>query len=351
MQESEKNTSWCSEKNIVRAALWVALFASLVTASAGFWLYSYVNTPAEKLSQASLIVVIPKGSSVKRIGEILGEAGLVKNDIRFSILTRLKEKVNKLQAGEFRLTTGLKPGELIDQLVNAVPVQHSVTIPEGLKIEEIAAIFAEKGWCDQQKFVQLAHDRQFIKGLGIPRVSSLEGYLFPETYNLTRDMQGAPVVITMMVNLFKRVWAEQTETPLEDIKSLEQLTLASIVEKETGQAGERAKIAGVFTNRLKKGMRLQSDPTVVYGLKEFSGKITRKNLKEKHPYNTYVIRGLPPGPICNPGREAIKAVLSPEEHKFYYFVAKNDGTHKFSKSLKEHNRAVYKYQRSSKKSK
>lgn len=351
MHESEKTSLQSSKNLFVRAALWAALFVSLGTGAVSVWFCSYVNTPAPTLTDESVIVVIPRGSSVKAIGGILEDAGLVKNDIRFSILTKLKEKVNRLQAGEFRLHSGLKPGELIDQLAEAIPVQHSITIPEGLGIGEIAAIFSEKGWCDRDKFVQLAYDKTLIKNLGLGKVDSLEGYLFPETYNLTREMYGAEVIIPMMVTLFKKVWAEESDIRVNDDQSVELLTLASIVEKETGHAGERAKIAGVFTNRLKRGMRLQSDPTVVYGLKEFTGKITRANLKDKHPYNTYVIKGLPLGPICNPGREAIKAVLQPEEHTFLYFVSKNDGSHQFSKSLKAHNRAVYKYQRSKKRQK
>lgn len=326
-----------------RAVLWTALFACLFAGLLGGWFYKYTVTPGPDFTAESVVVVIPKGSSVEKIGNILGEAGLIHDDIRFRILTKYMDVTTQLRAGEFLLPTKQKPATIITTLVEAVPVQHSVTIPEGLRIEEIASIFAIDGWSDAEEFVRLSADRPFLESLGLGEMDTIEGYLFPDTYNLSLDDKNSKAIIKMMVKRFNEIWKVIGSEGLSVKEKQDVITLASIVEKETGVAQERAIIAGVFANRIKKKMRLQSDPTVVYGIKGFDGKITRKHLKAETEYNTYVIPALPPGPICNPGEDAIRAVLQPEEHKYLYFVSQNDGTHYFSKSLKEHNRAVYRY--------
>jgi UPF0755 protein len=216
---------------------------------------------------------------------------------------------------------------------------------------EVAALFAEENWVNPENFLQLCRDAVLIKKLGI-EAASLEGYLFPETYTLVRGEVDERKIIRMMVQRFFAVWEELTgsesERKTEQVKKYNRqqvLTLASIVEKETGSAGERDIIAGVFYNRLAKGMPLQSDPTTIYGIKDFNGNLTKADLRSRTPYNTYMIPGLPVGPICNPGAAAIKAVLYPAKVSYLYFVSRNDGSHYFSKSLKEHNRAVYKFQK------
>ncbi len=301
-------------------------------------------TPPEN----EVIVNIPKGSSVKAIGKILGDAGLIRTDLRFLLLAKFSGYSGRLQAGEFRLRGGQRPGDVIKELAFAKPVQHSVTIIEGLRAKDIAELFAKKGWCDAEKFISLVTDKRFIEILDLENISSLEGYLYPDTYLLTSEMKGAGKIITMLVHRFSTVWAELTAEKDRVINREKMVILASMVEKETAAASERSLIAGVFTNRLARGMRLQSDPTVVYGIENFSGKITRQQLRNPTPYNTYTIPGLPVGPICNPGKEALHAALHPTETKFLYFVSKNDGTHQFSASLSAHNRAVRKYQRKKK---
>ena len=179
----------------------------------------------------------------------------------------------------------------------------------------------------------------------------MEGYLYPDTYYLTRKGQTTADLLRMQVRHFFAVWNDIKVTPPLGLSPYEVVILASMVEKETAKAEERPIIAGVFYNRLKKGMRMQSDPTVMYGIENFSGRLTRKQLRTPSPYNTYTLKRLPVGPIANPGKAALMAVLHPEESSFIYFVSKNDGSHKFSKSLREHNRAVNKYQRSKKKKK
>ena len=343
--ENKTEPSVKRDFSIKRVALRAALFACLLVGLLCGWFYKYTVTPGPDHTAESIVVVIPKGSSVEKIGNILGEAGIIYDDIRFKILTKYMGVATKLRAGEFLLQTKQKPGTIITTLVEAVPIQHSVTIPEGLRIEEIASIFAADGWCDAEEFVRLSADRLFLESLGLGEMDTIEGYLFPDTYNLSLDDKNSEAIIKMMVKRFNEIWKVIGSEGLSVKEKHDVITLASIVEKETGAAHERARTAGVFANRLKKKMRLQSDPTVVYGIKDFDGRITRKHLKAETEYNTYVIPALPPGPICNPGEDAIRAVLQPEEHKYLYFVSQNDGTHYFSKSLKEHNRAVYRYKK------
>lgn len=323
---------------------------SLVTALclAGWLVRFAVQTPEGDRNETAT-VVIPKGSTVKEINRILASNGLVRDDIRFLVLARYLGLAAKLQAGEFALHRGQTPSKLLTELATAKPIQHAVTIREGLTITDIAKTFAAGGWCDAEEFIQLAEDPDFLRSLGLASRKNLEGYLYPDTYYLTRKGQTAADLIRMQVRHFFSVWDDiQTGIPL-DLSPYEALTLASMVEKETGNAKERPLIAGVFFNRLKKGMRLQSDPTVIYGVNNYSGKLTRKDLRTPSPYNTYTLRRLPAGPISNPGKEALQAVFHPTESKFFYFVSKNDGSHQFSKNLRDHNRAVNKYQRARKK--
>lgn len=311
----------------------------------GIWFAKYVYSPGPPGATDTVVVTIPKGTSVRSIAEILARDGVIHADIRFLLLAKFSGMGTKLQAGEFLLPTGQKPGDVLEALAKARSVQYAITIPEGLRAVEIAEIYSRDGWCDPEEFVKLITDEQFLEQLGLGGVDSLEGYLFPDTYLFTRDMRGARNIIPIMVHRFMEVWDELTAGLAEQPDREKSVILASIVEEETGSPAERPLIAGVFLNRLKRGMRLQSDPTVVYGSNKFSLPITRTDLQTPTPYNTYTLPGLPIGPICNPGRESLQAVLFPEETKSLYFVSKNNGTHHFSATLSEHNRAVQKYQR------
>jgi UPF0755 protein len=327
----------------------IAVMVFLVMLGAGsavVWIYSYSRTTGAGTS-LEVVVTIPQGTSFRQITKILADAGLIQEDIRFGIIARILGLSAKIQAGEFRVNGQQQPVELLKALVNAKPVQHPITVVEGLTANEIAALFAAEKWCSESDFIALVHNEKFIKSLGLNNISSLEGYLYPDTYHLTRIPKfSAEKIIKTMVQRFFQVWNELDG----DHKSMhDTVILASIVEKETGDASERARIASVFVNRLKIGMRLQSDPTVIYGIDAFNGNITRDDLQRKSPYNTYVIFGLPAGPICNPGKAALHAALHPADEKYLYFVSRNDGTHHFSVSLRDHNRAVYKYQKARKK--
>lgn len=343
--DSEEQTPLVTLRKIGLIAFFLGVFAVLIFFG---WYYSYINSSTDTSGEQDVVVVIPQGSSVRYIGKILAESDLIKEDIRFLLLAKFSGYGKRLQAGEFAIPAGLKPEEILHLLASSMVVQHAITIPEGLRATEIARIFAEDGWCDLENFIRLTEDRVFLDQLGLAAENSVEGYLFPDTYHFTRDFNGAGKIIKLMVNRSNEVWKTLANEVEFTPERREVVTLASIVEKETGAPEERPLIAGVFQNRLKLGMRLQSDPTVVYTLPENSGPITRKQLRAKTPYNTYVIKGLPIGPICNPGKSALEAVMQPATTESLYFVSKNDGTHIFSKTLREHNRAVRKYQRKKK---
>ncbi len=309
------------------------------------WLAEYALRPGPPARGDSAVVNIPRGMSLASISVRLEEARLLHDDIRFLVLARLSGLGGKVKAGEFRLPTGLTPLNLLEALAAARPVQHTITIPEGLRLAEIGALLGQGGWFDPRSLDNLQTDRAFLDSQGLAGASTLEGYLYPDTYQLTRDVRGAERIAAMMIARFHKVWGELTADLAERPDRHKTVILASMVEKETGAAEERPRIAGVFLNRLRLGMRLQSDPTVVYALEGFSGKITRRDLQTPTPYNTYTVDGLPAGPICSPGKEALAAVLKPTATDDLYFVARNDGTHQFSATLAEHNNAVQRYQR------
>jgi len=330
-------------------ALWGVFLFCLAAVGLLGWFFHYAEKSAAGMTDETVVLVIPRGSGVKEINTILAAAGLVQEDSRFIFLARYLGLSHTLQAGEFALHRGQNPEQLLRELAQAKPIQHAITISEGLTVEQIGGIFSKGGWCDVKEFVRLAESVDFLSTLGLSQYATLEGYLYPDTYYLTRKGQDTADILRMMVKHYFTVW-EQLEVPEKyEYSPREVLILASMVEKEAGRAEERPLIAGVFLNRLRRGMRLQSDPTVIYGIKNFSGRLSKKNLRTPSPYNTYIIKRLPATPICNPGEDALAAVLWPVKSAYLYFVSKRNGRHYFSKTLREHNRAVQKYLRSSKK--
>ncbi len=307
---------------------------------------------APETESRELVVTIPEGAAAPRIGQILEEAGAIKSAEAFGWALKIKNRLNRgkpivLKAGELALDPSLPVWEIIDLAAKGNYKLYPFTVPEGKNMFEIAKMVEAAGLGSAEDFLDLCRDRQFINSLGLSE-KNLEGYLFPETYNFPK---GTPLktVIKTMTDSFFNIWKKYDSQSREaGLTRHEAITLASIVEKETGAAPERPIISGVFHNRLKKGMRLQTDPTVVYGLTNFSGSITQRDLAAEHPYNTYIIPALPPGPIANPGEAAIAAAVKPATVSYLYFVSKNDGTHQFSNTLNEHNRAVRQYQRGGK---
>jgi UPF0755 protein len=303
----------------------------------------FFTRPARK-GGINQVITIREGMSLKEVASALKGNGIITNKDLFMLWTRLLGNSRKIKAGEYLLNSGMAPVRIIEILTRGIIITYPVTVPEGFSIEQIGDILAANGLADKKLFVSLAHEPGVIKKYGISG-PSLEGFLYPDTYQFGKGLPPS-LIIDVMV---KRFW-EIVGPYMDRIKGLkmtveEVITLASIVEKETGTAEEMPLIASVFLNRLRNGMRMESDPTVIYGMNDFTGNLTRKDLLESTPYNTYVIRGLPPGPISNPGLASIKAVLYPAETDYLYFVSKNDGTHYFSSSIEEHNRAVWKYQK------
>ena len=293
--------------------------------------------------QKEEIFIVKKGSGLKSVSSELERRKLIKSKGLFMFWALLKGGARDIKAGEYSLNQSMSPVRIFTMLASGAVKTHPLTIPEGLTAEQIADILAQKGLVDKSAFIALALDKNLAAFYHIDG-PSLEGYLFPDTYLLSRD-RGARQVIDLMVKRFWHIFNNLERDHKTPLLLREIVTLASIVEKETGRAEERPLIASVFLNRLKKRMRLESDPTVIYGLKDFDGNLTKKDLQSPNPYNTYRHRGLPPGPIANPGRDSLNAVLNPVQTEYLYFVSRNDGSHHFSSTLKEHNRAVVRYQK------
>lgn len=303
----------------------------------------FLINPAER-GGADQVIVVKEGLSLQEVADELERTKIITNRSLFMMWARVMGYSTKIKAGEYRLSPRMAPIRVLEILTTGTIITHPVTIPEGFTKEQIAELLSRKGLVKKLRFLSLTDDPEVLKKYGISG-PSLEGYLYPDTYQVGRGLS-AESIIDVMVRRFWEVakpFAKRAEE--SGMKMKEVVIIASIVEKETGLGEERPIIASVFLNRIKKRMRLASDPTVIYGIKNFDGNLTRKDLATRTPYNTYVVRGLPPGPIANPGQEAIKAVLYPAKTNYLYFVSKNDGSHHFSKTLKEHNKAVIKYQK------
>jgi len=309
------------------------------------WLGLYALSPGPPSTAKQIEVIIPSHTSLPAIKKILAENKVIEDDPRFAMLVLLTGAAAKLRAGEYAFEPGRKPLEVIEILKRGKVLYRPVTIPEGTEMVKIAEMLAADGWVDLQHFLDLARDPEMLESLGI-NADSMEGYLFPDTFYLSRGQQDDAELLRMMVERHFQVYNDIVQNAAHDLPGLshhEIITLASIVEKETGNPEERQLVASVFLNRLARGMRLQADPTVRYGLKDSTGPLTQNELKNPTPYNTYVIAGLPPGPITNPGKASIEAVISPAHTDYLFFVAKDATRHHFSRSLDEHNKAVSKY--------
>ncbi len=286
---------------------------------------------------------VRNGDTFGRINQRLFEEGLISDKRLFHHYSKYKNVMTKFRAGSFSIPSGSNMAKIIHILIYGQPNLKSITIPEGKNMYEIAKLLDSLGITTEKDFLEAAQDPDLIARLEV-EANSLEGYLYPETYRFAPHTS-AKIVAKSMIDLFY-LKTKEVDFTHPFLNKHQLIILASVVEKETGAKFERPMIAGVFTNRLKQRMRLQSDPTTVYGIwSRYNGNIKKSDLMEETPYNTYKIPALPQGPISNPSIEAIKAVLAPAEHQFLYFVSKNDGTHIFSKSYKDHEKAVDDFQR------
>lgn len=342
----------------------IALLILVFAGAGALWFWSYPDTAGPSRSEAA-VVDIPQGIGVTGIARILADARVVEDDIRFLLLVKVMGAATQLKAGEYAFAPGMTPRAVLGVLSAGKVVQHTITLPEGLTVDQIADVVSSGGWGSREDFLRLAADPEILGKFGVMN-GSAEGYLFPDTYFFAKGT-GLRTIITAMLKRMALVLAEEgvgrgetrikipvssstsegamVEQGVIPLSLHEVLTLASIIEKESALPDERPLVARVFLNRLRQGMKLQADPTVIYGLAKFGSPLTRGDLKTQNPYNTYVNRGLPVGPICNPSRSAIAAVVRPSAEDYTYFVAQSDGTHYFSKTLTEHNRAVSRYRK------
>jgi len=321
------------------AGLAVAVVALLFVS----WGWSFLNSPAQEVGR-DVLVTIPGGSSFVSASRILVDAGVVRSLKAFVFFGKVKGVSNNIQAGELMFRTDMTPSQVLDVLTKGKAVSYHVTIPEGFNIYQVAALLAEKGLGEEDRFLKLARDPEFTRRLGV-QADSLEGFLFPETYSWPKGLTEEEI-LSRMVKKYKTVFTDAMRARAREIgmTEVEVVTLASIIEKETGAPEERKMVSAVFHNRLTKGYRLQTDPTVIYGIENFNGNLTKADLTKDTPYNTYTRAGLPAGPIANPGEASLMAALYPARVSYLYFVARGDGTHVFSNTLVEHNKAVATYQ-------
>jgi len=323
-----------------------ALLLLLVLFFTGAAFYRYATTPVNDITIAKT-VDIPKGSGFFRITEILDNAGLVHNRPFFWVLAIGKKAAIHIRAGEYELNSAMSPSAILDKLVQGEIKVYQVTLPEDITANEVARRLAAFKLVDEKEFMTLATDRSFLASLDI-EADSIEGYLYPDTYRFDRSMAIKVIIRIIVARFWRTVTPEMRERAEEIGLTLPQwVTLASIIGKESGNNAEKPLISAVFHNRMKRGMKLQSDPTAIYNLQQEGGQvktILRRHLKSDTPHNTYRIDGLPPGPIANPGIDSLRAALYPAKVNYLFFVSKNDGTHNFSTNLASHNQAVLKYQ-------
>jgi UPF0755 protein len=319
------------------------LFAVAVPATCAYWIWRTLTAPVTPPPGGAIITISP-GDPFRSVAERLQRAGLVRHAGLLAAWARYRGVDRQVRAGEYRISSPLTPLELLALLQLPSRTLRWVTIPEGWTAGQIAEILERDGFGGRDVFLCAMNDPELLQRYDLP-ATGVEGYLFPDTYAFEWAMSPGDVLGAMLDRFREESAALAERRRAAGLTEQEMVTLASVIEKETARADERPLISGVFHNRLRAGMLLQSDPTVLYALGPNGGRLTRADLAHPSPYNTYVHPGLPPGPIASPGRAALEAAIEPAATDAYYFVSRNDGSHQFSHSLDEHNDAVRKYQR------
>lgn len=333
---------WISAR--ARAALGSALAALLAAAA----FVGMVWLPYRGYEGESRVVEVPRGTSVRGLARILRGQRIILSTLAFRTLVWLEGPQATVKAGKYEFRGASSLAQVTRHLLEGRVVHVQVTIPEGMRLREVVQHVVSQGLGDEAELLQAGRRTDWVQDLD-PAALDLEGYLFPDTYRLASGITGEEV-LKPMVDRFRMVFEPEWVKRARDLGMTvrQVVTLASLIEEETGAPEERPLIAAVFHNRLRQRMRLQCDPTVIYALERqglYRGTLTRKDLKFDSPYNTYVYRSLPPGPICSPGRESLHAALYPEQADYLYFVSMNTGRHFFSRHLRDHERAVQLYQR------
>ncbi len=310
----------------------------------GAWRFrTWLDTPV--VISAPVVVVVPPGAGFRQVAGRLLRAGVIDEPLLLRAWARYAGSDRGVRSGEFLFDSPMTPVQVLAKLHSSESFPRRVTIPEGLTARQIRERLEQAGLGGRDVYECVMRSPSLLAEFELP-ATGVEGYLFPDTYDFAAGTS-PHVVVRRMLTRFREVSAElAAKRKAAGMSEEEMVTLASVVEKETGADGERGRVAGVFHNRLSKGIMLQSDPTIIYGRDgDWSRPIRRSDLANPQPYNTYAHPGLPPGPIANPGRAALTAAVDPETTDAIFFVSRNDGTHEFSRTLRDHNRAVRKYQR------
>ena len=324
-----------------------ALIASFWSLLALIWIilglfYFQASRPVSNNTQLQTFEIKP-GMTLNKVAKKLSREGLIRSSSAFQAIALLQEKQKLIMIGEYNVSPSMLPTEILQRITSGKTILHPVTIPEGYRIIEIGDILVKNGLADKGKFLEQTKNTRLLKEIA---ADSLEGYLFPETYHFGKFTNERTIVKKMVDTFKERTLKQEFLNRAKEIgfSFHEIITLASLIEKETGKDSERKQISSVFHNRLKKNMLLQTDPTVIYAIENFDGNIKKRDLKIDSPYNTYRYKGLPPGPISSPGLKSIVAALYPANTSNLYFVSRRDGSHQFSSTLNQHNEAVQKYQ-------
>ena len=325
----------------------VVVLLVVVAAAAGVWGYVVLERPYKGYAEAEQYVDIPAGSGTVSMGRRLADMGVIRSASAFRLAVWMRGAGRKLQAGEYRFDRPMTTADVVDKIARGDVYVRAITFREGLNIREMATVFESGGFGTAAEFIAAARQIQLVRALD-PEARDLEGYLFPDTYTLQRRTTAEQLVERMVNRFTKALTPElQQQASARGLTVRQLVTLASLVEKETGKGEERPIVAGVYTNRLRIGMGLQCDPTVIYALMlagRYDGNIRKDDLQIDSPYNTYRYRGLPPGPIAAPGAASLAAAANPADVPYLYFVSRGDGSHVFSATLDEHNRNVTTYQ-------
>ena len=325
--------------------LLILLVAGVVVGAAFIW--QRIREPYKGFAGAEQFIEVEPGAGAPAIGRRLVDAGVVRDPFTFRAALWWTGRSQDLQAGEYRFDQPIAAVDVIERIARGSVYARPLTFPEGLTIEEMARVYESRGFGTASSLVMAARNPSLIRDLD-PGAPDLEGYLFPETYMLTRGTS-APRLVQLMVERFRATYTDalRSQARAQELTTRQVVTLASLVEKETARPEERPMVAAVYRNRLRIGMGLQADPTVIYALEKagrYDGNIRRSDLAFDSPYNTYRYPGLPPGPIAAPGKASLEATLAPADVPYLYFVSRNDGSHVFSQTLAEHNRNVREFQ-------
>jgi UPF0755 protein len=326
----------------IAVLLLIALFAAE-------WFRSELNSPYYEKTTGETYVDIPRGATTDEIAALLAKARVLHSRIPFMIYVRYKNLGRHIQAGEYRFYKAATPGQIIQRLVRGDVYFRSITIPEGLTAHEIIDLLAKTGLGDASEFEREVQRTDCIRDLD-PNATTLEGYLFPETYRFGRHASSEMIIRTMVDQFRTKLCRLLQQHPLHEGWNIQQIViLASMIEKEVKRPEEGPLVASVLINRLEREMPLACDATIIYGMKmagTYRGHLGKADLEMNSPYNSYLHLGLPPGPISNPGAGSIRAALNPAKSDFLYYVSRNDGTHQFSRDLQSHLHAVGKFQKS-----